>query len=183
MAFSPIIWFSTGAKIIGDLFKVEGDSSDNHVVLDSNLTDGFTVNHIDKNTNRAASMYADGTTGVSLAHEDASNYSGIDVSTQYGWATLGLSGSLNLTQTAYSTNFDELAAGYANHYVSFEPTTDVEVDSTKVGNIFILENNCGAAFDLIPAAAETFNGAASFTVADGTTYLFIMSNAGKYKVL
>lgn len=98
-------------------------------------------------------------------------------------ASLTLTGLLTLTPFQYSVDFAALNPAFSNHRVSFEPTTDVEIDSNLSGNIFIIQNECGAAFDVIAASSETFNGAGSFTINDGATHLFISSHSGIFKVL
>lgn len=124
------------------------------------------------------------TTAAIIANDDTNeSYASVIADSSAGFGMLALEGGVNLRQEALTVDFSTLTAGNSKFYVNFEPTTDVTVNASQHGTFIVIENDCGANFDLVPNGGETFNGAASYTLVNGKTYLLVNANSGKYLVL
>ena len=166
---SPLLWFGNAAKFLKDIVLFpEGTGTIKGG--DPNNADIETYVSFDANAALLAA-YDDG-------NPDLEVFVQADIS-----GNIYTKGSKSDTAKAYSVDFTELVAGYSRHLVEFEPTGDVTIDYTLVGTSFVINNTCGASFDLVPNASETFNGLASFTVEDGESYCFIEGSTGNYTVL
>lgn len=124
-------------------------------------------------------------TAIEIATEDADLdiYASFRASTGDGFANLQLNGALGYNQKFYDADFTELAQGYSNHRIDFDPGDNIIVYATGYGNICIILNTSGATITLEGDTGVTFNGAGTLAINDDEMKVLFSANTGAYKAI